>query len=150
MNLTIYVKPTNVSVWKNHPTYENAKLNEDSGLDIPMSNSITVPENAHSFSIDLGYKAEQNYGYMLIPRSSLAKTPLRLANSVGIIDKNYRGKVIAKVDNISDKSFDLIEGKCYFQIIAFNGILPTMVIVDYISKTNRNTGGFGSTTDFQF
>jgi len=148
--LSIKIKPDNKFVWSNHPTYRNAIKNEDSGLDIPMSCSIIVPSNSKSFSIDLGYKSEHSLGYMLIPRSSLSKTPLRLANSIGIIDKSYRGKVIAKVDNISDESFELIEGRCYFQIVAFNGILPEMKIVKTISKTNRDSGGFGSTTDYIF
>lgn len=38
--------------------------------------------------------------YYLYPRSSISKTPFRLANSVGIIDAGYRGHVIAKVDDI--------------------------------------------------
>jgi len=147
MNLSIKINPDTRSVWSNHPTYKNAKKNEDSGLDIPMSFTVTVPGDVDGFTIDLGYKAEQNVGYMLVPRSSLAKTPLRLANSIGIIDKSYRGKVKAKVDNISVNSFELKEGSCYFQIIAFTGILPKMTIVDNISKTLRNDGGFGSTTD---
>lgn len=36
--------------------------------------------------------------YYLYPRSSISKTPLRMANSVGIIDSGYRGNIMAKVD----------------------------------------------------
>lgn len=36
--------------------------------------------------------------YYLYPRSSISKTPLRMANSVGIIDSGYRGSIMAKVD----------------------------------------------------
>ena len=60
---------------------------------------VTVPAKSKAFTVDLGFKAEQNFGYMLVPRSSISKTPLRLANSIGIIDKSYRGKVMVKVDN---------------------------------------------------
>lgn len=38
--------------------------------------------------------------YYMYPRSSISKTPYRLANQVGIIDAGYRGHVIAKVDDI--------------------------------------------------
>ena len=42
--------------------------------------------------------------YYLYPRSSMgSKTPLRLSNSVGIIDAGYRGNIIGVVDNISDR-----------------------------------------------
>ena len=148
MNLNIKVLADNKSHWTNHPTYENAKKNEDSGLDIPMPSSIVIPGNSIGFTVDLGYKAEQNFGYMLIPRSSLGKTPIRLSNSIGIIDKNYRGKVKVKVDNLEeDRSFELLEGNCYFQIIAFDGILPKMTLTNKVSVTKRNNGGFGSTTN---
>ena len=35
-----------------------------------------------------------------MPRSSIVKTPLRLSNSVGVIDRGYRGQVTAVVDNL--------------------------------------------------
>ena len=79
-------------------------------------------------------------------RSSISKTPLRLANSVGIIDKSYRGKVMVKVDNISNTDFTINEASCYFQIISFSGILPKYQIVKNINTTKRGDGGFGSTT----
>ena len=144
--LNMKILPDNMEKWIHHPTYENAKKNEDTGLDIPMTESITVPGKSQAFKIDLGFKAEQNQGYMLIPRSSISKTPLRLANSIGIIDKSYRGKVLVKVDNISESPFEVLEGECYFQIVAFNGVLPDYTVVSSISKTKRGEGGFGSTT----
>ena len=40
-------------------------------------------------------------GYYLYPRSSTgSKTPLRLSNSIGVIDSGYRGNLIACFDNI--------------------------------------------------
>lgn len=146
MDLHLNILPDNMFVWEKHITYDNAVINSDCGLDIPMSKSIIVPKNSKAFTVDLGFKADQNYGYMLIPRSSIAKTPLRLANSVGIIDKKYRGKVMAKVDNNSDSDYELCFNTCYFQIIAFNGKLPTFSITTYINNTTRGEGGFGSTT----
>ena len=54
----------------------------------------------------LNNKTGQYHGYYLYPRSSIVKTGLRLANSVGIIDAGYRGEIIAVVDNI-DKNFTM-------------------------------------------
>lgn len=145
-NLSLKIIADNKETWVKHPTYTTAKSNEDVGLDIPMANSITVPAKSKAFSVDLGFKAEQNFGYMLIPRSSISKTPLRLANSIGIIDKNYRGKVLVKLDNNSSSDFILNQGNCYFQIVAFNGILPKYSLVNSLTMTERGNGGFGSTT----
>ena len=47
-------------------------------------------------------KDEKNVSYYLYPRSSIIKTPLRMSNSVGIIDAGYRGNIIGCVDNIGD------------------------------------------------
>ncbi len=136
-------------LWKNHPTYKKALKNEDTGLDIPMLSSVIVCAKSKAFTVDLGFKAEQNQGYMLVPRSSISKTPLRLANSIGIIDKGYRGKVMVKVDNISDSDFEMKQGSCYFQIVAFNGVLPKYSLVKNVdeSETTRGKGGFVSTTE---
>jgi len=144
--LELKIVADNKMNWLNHPTYINAKQNEDVGLDIPMPFTITIPPKVKAYSIDLGFKAEQNHGYMLVPRSSISKTTLRLANSIGIIDKNYRGKVLVKVDNSSSNSVILNEDSCYFQIVSFNGTLPDYEVVTKINNTSRGTGGFGSTT----
>ena len=148
--LNLKILPDNEFTWNEHPTYNNAKLNEDVGLDIPQPHSILVPSNTKAFKVDLGFKANQNLGYMLVPRSSISKTPLRLANSIGIIDKNYTGKVLVKVDNISNTDFMIEEGECYFQIVSFNGILPKFNLVSEIIPTRRGNGGFGSTTRKNF
>ena len=144
--LALKIIPDNVKYWYEHPTYNSATENEDTGLDIPMPYTIIIPKKSKAFTIDLGIKAEQNHGYMLVPRSSISKTPMRLSNSIGIIDKSYRGKVLVKVDNNSNIDFIINEGSCYFQIVAFNGVLPTYTIVNNINDTKRGTGGFGSTT----
>ena len=144
--LHLFICHDNDTSWINHPTYENAKANEDVGLDVPQPANITVPKKSKAFKIDLGYKSNQNMGYMLVPRSSISKTPLRLANSIGIIDKNYTGKVLVKVDNNSNDDYVIEEGQCYFQIVAFDGNLPSYELVSEIKKTRRGSGGFGSTT----
>lgn len=146
MRLHLDILPDSYVNWTKHPTYDNANNNEDVGLDIPMQCKYTIPANARSFSLDLGFRCNSSQGWMLVPRSSITKTPIRLSNSIGIIDKNYTGKVIAKVDNLSDSDVVFEENKCFFQIVAFNGNLPTFSVVSSILKSDkRGDGGFGST-----
>jgi hypothetical protein len=100
-----------------------------------------------------------NTGYYMYPRSSLSKTQLRLANSVGIIDAGYRGHLTGMFDvvNIDDTDTDSNSeadfwGKKfdrYVQICA-PGLVPILVqIVDTMEElgeeTARGGGGFGST-----
>ena len=60
-------------------------------------------------------------GYFLYPRSSTGtKTPLRLANSVGVIDAGYRGNYIAAFDNIRVETFKVEKGQKLAQICSPN------------------------------
>jgi dUTP pyrophosphatase len=88
----------------------------------------------------------------LYPRSSISKTPLRLANSVGIIDAGYRGPLIAMVDNKVGFAYTVDKGTRLFQICSHN-LLPFKNI-EILNKTDpifnpkhtsRGIGGFGST-----
>jgi dUTPase len=85
--------------------------------------------------------------YWMLPRSSISKTPLRMANSVGLIDAGYRGPLLAMLYS-TGKDFAVAAGDRYFQISA-SDLLPfeRIEIVDEIpgGATLRGEGGFGST-----
>jgi dUTP pyrophosphatase len=89
-----------------------------------------------------------NTGYYMYPRSSLSKTKLRLANSVGIIDSGYRGNLIGMFDVINVDYYAKVNDRL-LQICA-PGLLPIYVeIVNFENElgneTERGSGGFGST-----
>ena len=96
-----------------------------------------------------GEYLEEPVPFMLLPRSSLgSKTPLRLANSVGVIDSGYRGHIIACVDCVKKKEVVLSKYQRVFQILAFSGRPIYVELVDNhgdLGYTERGTGGFGST-----
>jgi len=89
--------------------------------------------------------------YYMYPRSSTGtKTPLRLANSVGIIDAGYRGNYISVFDNLSDHLFKVDRNQRLVQICPPNITYPMRVELvnndeDLSSLTRRGEGGFGST-----
>lgn len=89
-------------------------------------------------------------GYYMYPRSSLSKTKLRLANSVGIIDSGYRGNLIGAFDCITqNEEYKVLKYDRLVQICAPD-LRPIIVqIVDSEEelgeKTSRGGGGFGST-----
>ena len=93
---------------------------------------------------------DYNTGYYMHPRSSLSKTPLRLANSTGIIDAGYRGHLIGMFD-VVNSPYDYFGAKYdrYLQICA-PGLVPIVVEVvdskeELGGETGRGIGGFGST-----
>ena len=49
-----------------------------------------------------------------MPRSSISKTPLRLANSIGLIDGGYRGELML-CDNVEGALYGR-KGKRLFQM----------------------------------
>ena len=78
-------------------------------------------------------------------RSSISKTPLRMSNSIGLIDAGYRGEIMASCDNIKDFDCHVKAGERLFQLVAPDASPITYVISDSLSETTRGTGGFGST-----
>ena len=100
-------------------------------------------------------------GFYLYPRSSISKTRMRLANSVGIIDAGYRGDLIAAVDTIGffgstdiwhvwkETLSPIKKYDRYFQVCAPD-LSPFLVHIveteqDLSPPTSRGSGGFGST-----
>ena len=85
--------------------------------------------------------------YYLYPRSSLSKTPYRLANSVGIIDSGYRGNIIAALDEqeqeTSGVAFYYLEKHIRLVQICAPDLRP--IIVELVDKEeDLGEGGFGS------
>ena len=84
--------------------------------------------------------------YYVYPRSSIYKTPLRLANCTGIIDAGYRGELMAVFDNISDEGYEL---KPYTRLLqaCSPDLRPFTVEVmkEDFDTTTRGEGGLGST-----
>jgi len=114
---------------------------------LPVVNKIDFKVKC---SASILYKDGSEYisCYMLFPRSSLSNTPLRLANSVGVIDSGYRGNIIGMFD-CKCQEFKINYMDRLLQICA-----PTMcpIYVELVEKENdlgmmssRGDGGFGST-----
>jgi len=125
---------------------------EDSGFDIFFPEDVVV--NAKSTKlVDTGCvfvlkNNSERRPFYIYPRSSIHKSPLRLSNSVGIIDKGYNGNIKIPIDNTSDKDFTIEAGTRYFQICS--GDLSPINAMTFISEselieTERADGGFGST-----
>lgn len=135
--------------------------------------------------LDLGCKARmlkcladgrtEEVHYWLAPRSSIWKSGVTQANSIGIMDKSYRGPLMGAVLPIHkpsgywaqfssgdgpktgayiwkncdsrDTGSPVIEvGQRLFQIVAPDmGHIKDVRIVESLSETGRGDGGFGST-----
>lgn len=133
--------------------YSNVKNHtDDSGFDLFCPDDIVIPPKSLSNKIDLKIRCrlENKDGiiipYQVYPRSSMgSKTPLRLSNSVAIIDSMYRGNIMVLVDNFSDSEWNISKGDRLVQCVAFDGESIKSKPVSSIDSTERGEGGFGST-----
>lgn len=83
---------------------------------------------------------------LILPRSGLGSAGLILANSVGLIDPDYRGEILVALYNRSDKPFNLKEGERIAQMVFMPFLRPELVVVKkFTEQTERGAGGFGST-----
>ena len=129
----------------------------DSGFDLLCPENIIWTEDVPIFMLDHKISCAMTYnnkpvGYYMYMRSSTSiRTPLRLANNVGIIDSGYRGTIRAPFDILysADSIFEFVKTNRYVQLTPPNIGCPMKVfIVDDLSmlgkKNNRNENGFGS------
>ena len=97
------------------------------------------------YSIRLLLIVENGKAYYLLPRSSISKTPLRMANSIGLIDGGYRGEIMACCDNIKNYTFTIYKGDRLFQLVGHDSSPIKYTIKNNLADTTRGQGGFGST-----
>jgi dUTP pyrophosphatase len=152
------IKPESDDVkelYKNHSTYHAG----DSGLDLFIIQDEVIPAGQTKI-IDLGiscqlrkqntflcFTKDKYYSYNMYPRSSISKTPLRLANGVGLCDAAYTGSLKVALHNtdLDNDFFAIKKGERYVQLAYPNLEEVSFMIVDELRDTTRGAGGFGST-----
>jgi dUTP pyrophosphatase len=121
----------------------------DSGFDLFFPEDIVIlPGESKIVDLQIKIRAEQNgemSSYLLVPRSSISKTPLRMSNSIGIMDKLYRGPIKVCIDNIKNHPYTIIGGERLFQIVSPDLLPITYNLVSELDETTRGINGIGST-----
>ena len=112
-----------------------------------MIDIIINPNETKIIPTGLAFEIPDGYELQVRPRSGLsAKTKLRVSNSPGTIDSDYRGEVCIILDNISsEESYTINKGERIAQGVISKVEKITFEEVDELSSTDRGTGGFGST-----
>lgn len=83
---------------------------------------------------------------LLFPRSGMSlKTKLRLANSVGVIDEDYRGEIKAAFTNIGTETERISKGDRIAQLVMIPYVRADWIEKTTLDETERGEGGFGST-----
>ena len=143
--MKLFLKALNdiaLEYYQNHGHFHDG----DAGLDLYiLEEQVFMPGETSLIKLGISCEPEDGKAYFLMPRSSISKTPLRLANSIGLIDGGYRGEIMAVCDNIKDFEFKLEAGTRLFQIVSSDSSPIYFELKEDLSQTTRGEGGFGST-----
>lgn len=148
----------------------------DTGYDLKFIDFDKIVGDVIFFKTGISVMPPAGYYFEVVPRSSISKLPLEMANSVGIIDEHYRGEILVPI-RITHNLMGQEETNTSFPqgIVKIFGFRPATMqsvaklvlthkpqlcqmilrkredtvfeVVDTLSETARGDGGFGSTDD---
>ena len=145
----------------------------DSGYDIKMTSVKKSEGDVIFFGTGVSLQPSPNHYFEIVPRSSISKQPLSLANSVGIIDNQYTGEIMIpirvhhqhqgqvsgldsrfpsglvtifgkKVTSLRDVAETILQKKPYMCQLILRKRLTADFQDDILEETERSDGGFGS------
>lgn len=138
-----------------HPACMPVRANPtDAGLDLRCKQTTTMKMNTRTLvGTGVSVKIPRGYVGLLFPRSSLSKQGITMTNSVGVIDADYRGEIMASLQ------FNGVPGNCTEIELPAGERIVQLVVVPILSvvpdvqswsddlwfDTERGAGGFGST-----
>jgi dUTP pyrophosphatase len=103
------------------------------------------------YSVDTGISVQPPPGFYceVVPRSSIVKTDFVLANSVGVIDPGYRGRILVLLRYLGPGTGDAearsLLGQRVAQLLLRRLNAVRIEAVQELEATTRGAGGFGST-----
>ena len=118
----------------------------DAAADLYAPITQIIPAHSYGNMIKTGVKIQLPEGWlaMILPRSSMGvKTPLRLSNSVGLIDSGYRGELGVLYDNTSDNDYTVNAGDRIAQLLVMPSYRFQAKVVDILADSDRGETGFG-------
>lgn len=125
------------------PTYATAGA---ACFDLYASDSIAVPAGrAGTIKTDVSFEVPDGHVMLVFSRSGHGfKNGVRLSNCTGVIDSDYRGEVMVRLQNDSRDDFNVMLGDRVAQAM----ILPVEQVVfnelGELTETKRGKKGFGS------
>ena len=126
------------------PQYQSSGA---SGFDFHASENVTLePGETKLVPTGLAFEIPIGQELQVRPRSGLSlKTKLRIPNSPGTVDADYRGEVKIIMENTGDTTHFIQVGDRVAQGVICPVIQVQLGEVQELSDTARGEGGFGST-----
>ena len=145
----------------------------DTGYDLKFIDVDKISGDVIYFKTGVSLQPTKGYYFEVVPRSSISKLPLSMANSIGVIDEGYTGEIIIPVRvHHSDMGGEPANTRFPQGIVRAFGVKPqtmsalaTLIVknkpklfqailrkrnncsfeVQDLEQTDRSDGGFGST-----
>ena len=130
------------------PAYQSA---DAAGLDllaaVPEDAPLVLAPGKHAMvPTGLAIALPSGFEAQVRPRSGLAaKHGVTVLNSPGTIDADYRGEISVILINHGEAPFSIRRGERIAQMVVAPVVQAQLVPVTSLSKTDRGSGGFGST-----
>ena len=112
-------------------------LEDSPHLPLFFEEHMTIPKNARGHPIRFNASVWATvYGeempYWIVPKPSLAKTSIRMSNSIELVEVGHQGPLYVYVDNLSDRTYDIDPCRTLFQ--AVSRTCPTLLEKTEIKK----------------
>lgn len=164
MSLRLYIQPLNADFADRYRIAADAynrtaPAERNSGFDL-FCDTADIDRAAYAHLVSQGCRAVAldasgaPQAFWLAPRSSICRTPWRLANSLGLIDATYRGPIRAAVYSVGADPVPAFGNEnlgLRLTQLATPSLTPwaEVIVVDELPAgavaTARGAGGFGST-----
>ena len=135
-----------LSKYINLPRYETEG---SSGMDLSAninSNIEIEPGDSKIIPTGISVSIPKSFEIQIRPRSGLAaKNQISVLNTPGTIDADYRGEIKVILINLGKKKFVLEKGSRIAQMVLCPIAKAKIKEVENLEKTDRGSGGFGST-----
>lgn len=119
----------------------------DGGWDLRSNNPDITIEPGQKVKIYTGVKIEIPVRHVgiIVPRSGLgSKYRLGLANTLGVIDSDYRGELIVNLVNDGEEPLEIKQYDRFCQLLVMPVRIDTLRVVTRLQGTERDEKGFGS------
>lgn len=117
----------------------------DVGYDLTLIDVWKTDGDVTFYETGVIVSPPSGFYFELVPRSSLSKTGYMLANSVGIIDPDFRGSIKVPLIKITKEKPDITLPFNCVQLVLRKIDDCVFDQVDILEQTERADGGFGST-----
>lgn len=121
----------------------------DAGLDLTAMAVEGLRPRVFAFDAGISVQVSDGYYCEVAARSSIVKTDFMVANGVGIIDPDYRGRIRVVLrylgEGVGEAEARALVGSRIAQLIVRRREDVRVEAHDTLDPTDRGEGGFGST-----